>query len=99
MKLAGIEDDLLGEVHQLKQLLQKETKSKISYQGRLQEDKAELEKMEAEHEKSEKMITEKAKKVQSRRKKSSHRAALMEASHQLKYKEEGNRHIHVHKLY
>lgn len=89
MKLGMVEDDLRSEVHELREDLQKEIKSKITYRGRMQEDKEELEKMAANQEKEEKEMKQKAKDLLAKRRKSLHRATLMESSHQMKYNEEG----------
>ena len=89
LKLGSIEDALRTGVYALKQDYQKEYKSKITYQGRIQADKADLEKMTVEHQQEELKTKELARKVELRRRDSVDKAMLLEEVHQTKYKDEG----------
>ncbi len=64
-------------------------KTKITYQGKIQADTADLEKMTVENERSEKKTRTKALEINTRKQKSMEKAKLLESIHQTKYNEEG----------
>lgn len=83
----------------LKQDYQKEYKNKVTYQGKIQADKADLEKMTVEHQQKELKTRERARKIELRRRDSVDRAFLLEQMHQTKYKDEGGRGLMLYTVY
>ena len=90
--LGSVEDSLRTGVNTMKQDYQKEVKTKTTYQGKIQAEQADLEKMAVESEQSERKIRTKAKEIELRKKNSVNRSNLLENTHQTKYKDEGIHH-------
>ena len=95
MKLGSTEDSLRIAVQSLKQDYQKETRIKITYQGKIQADKADLAKLRAEHQRTEKKARSLAQKMEARKKESQQEVARLEETHQTKYKQEGGRKVTI----
>ena len=89
LKLGNLEDQLRSTVQGLKEELQKEMKTKMSYQGKIEADETDLEKMKVEHKIKEENVNETAREIEV--KKNSHHEAmdrLLEA-HKEKLDQEG----------
>ena len=89
LKLGNLEDQLRSTVQGLKEELQKEMKTKMSYQGKIEADETDLEKMKVEHKIKEENVNETGREIEV--KKNSHHEAmdrLLEA-HKEKLDQEG----------